>query len=362
MFASFAEDHLSTLRTGRVVKRIVENHACPHWADRPISEIRRADVIELIRSLRKDAPIGANRLLAYLKTFFSWAVDQDLIDASPAASVKKPSKENQRDRVRSAAEIRAIWLACGGAGPFGRAIRLMLATGQRRAEVSGLRWSEIEFQTGIWSLPRERTKADRAHVVPLTDLALSIIEESPRLGEFVFATGRSSSLGKRWIPISGWGKAKKRIDKAAAEIAPGMAEWHLHDLRRTCATYLAELGTDRIVISKILNHAEGGATGLYDRHRYDQEKKQALDAWAERLADDNQHCGSQQRHLDIGGEEIVAMSSNSAEWHFTHFKDRGFKDLLRKLCVHCRGDLRKVNLRVPSPPRLPFTTQSSGMK
>jgi len=148
---------------------------------------------------------------------------------------------------------------------------VMLLTGQRRTEVGEMAWGEVDFDNKVWRLARDRTKADRAHEVPLSDVTLSVIADCPRLGDFVFtATGRT--------PIVGWGSAKGKLD----ELAPA-PEWHLHDLRRTCATFLAKLGTDRIVISKILNHAEAGVTSIYDRHRYDAEARQALNLWANRL-------------------------------------------------------------------------------
>ena len=296
-FEAFAEDHLSTLRTGKVVKATVVRRVYPVWKDRPISAIKRADVNELLRSVRKEAPIGANRLLAYLKKFFAWAVDEDLIEASPAAAIKKTAKENKRDRVLTEAEIRAIWQACGELGPFGRAFKLMLLTGQRRNEVGRMTWKEIDRKQKAWSLARERTKADRAHDIPLSDLAVALIDECPKLGEFVFSTGRNSrmKIGDRQAkptPISGWGKAKASLDEIAARKANeeagegdaiAITDWRLHDLRRTCATYLAKLGTDRIVISKILNYAEGGVTDIYERHRYDAEKRRALEAWSRRI-------------------------------------------------------------------------------
>jgi integrase len=272
VFLAFADDHLSTLRTGAGVRRAIERHVVERWGRRPISEIRRADVNELVRTLRKDAPIGANRILAYLKTFFTWAVDQELIEASAAASVKRPSKEVKRDRVLTDLEIRAIWQACGAFGAFGRAFRFMLATGQRRSEVGGLTWSELDRTQRLWTLSRERTKADRAHEVPLSDLAMGIIEECQPLGDFVFSTGRAR-------PISGWSKAKAALDAKS-----GVTNWHVHDLRRTAATNMARLGVDRVVIGKVLNHAENEVTAVYDRHQYDREKRRALNLWGERLA------------------------------------------------------------------------------
>jgi len=222
--------------------------------------------------LRKEAPIAANRVLAYLKTFFTWAVDQELIEASPAASVKRPSKEVKRDRVLTDSEIRAIWQACGALGVFGRAFRFMLVTGQRRSEVGEMTWSELDRTQRLWTLSRERTKADRAHEVQLSDLAMAIIEECQLLGDFIFSTGRAR-------PISGWSKAKAALDAKS-----GVTNWHVHDLRRTAATNMARLGVDRVVIAKVLNHAEPEITAVYDRHRYDHEKRRALDLWGERLA------------------------------------------------------------------------------
>ncbi len=295
VFEAFADDHLSTLRTGAAVKQAVANHVVPLWGSRPISEIRRADINELLRGLRKDSPIQANRILAYVKKFFGWCVDQGLLEASPAAAVKKPTKENKRDRVLSDSEIRAIWQACGELGPFGGAFRFMLATAQRRSEVGGATWSEIDRTQRLWAIPRERTKGDRAHEVPLSDLALSIIDERSKLNEFVFSTGRGARATGGATPISGWGKTKAALDRLALEKlreiatergddAPTtFADWRLHDLRRSCATNLAKLGVDRIVISKLLNHAEGGVTGIYDRHSRDAEKRTAMERWGQKL-------------------------------------------------------------------------------
>ena len=307
VFEAFADDHLSTLRTGDAVRRAVNSHVIAQWGKRPIAEIRRADVNELIRTLRKDAPIGANRVLAYLKKFFGWCIEQDILEASPAASIKRQSKENRRDRVLTEPEIRAIWQACAELGPFGRAFRFMLATGQRRTEAGEIVWSEIDRANRLWTLPRQRAKADRAHEIPLSDLAMGILDECPKLGDFVFTT-----LGTR--PISGWSKAKAALDQLALERlkeialergddAPTtFADWRLHDLRRTAATQIAKLGVDRIVISKLLNHAEGGVTGIYDRHARDAEKRAAIERWGQRL----------QEIVNSAGETNVVQLAASA--------------------------------------------------
>jgi hypothetical protein len=132
VFALFADDHLSTLRSGHAVKAAIARHVIQHWGDRPISDIKRIDVRELMLALRKTAPVQTNRILTNLKSFFNWCVDQEIIESSPAAGVKRPTKETTRDRVLSDPEIRAVWQACGDLGALGRALRFMLATGQRR--------------------------------------------------------------------------------------------------------------------------------------------------------------------------------------------------------------------------------------
>ena len=231
----------------------------------------------------------ANRIRSYLVTFFEWAVDEEILEASPFASIKRPAKEVKRDRVLSNSEIRPIWQACGELGAFGRAFKFMLATGQRRSEVGEMTWNEIDRAGRLWTIPRERAKADRSHEVPLSDLAMSILDECPKLGDFVFTTG-----GNRPI-FAGGARLKTRLDRLALDKLKEIAnergddapttfvDWRLHDLRRTCATNLAKLGVDRVVISKILNHAEGGVTGIYDRHARDPEKRAALERWGKRL-------------------------------------------------------------------------------
>jgi integrase len=288
VFDAYTAERLSRLRTGEGVQSAIKRYVLPAWGERPLKDIRRADVKALIREIHKKTPIAGNRVLSYLKTFLAWCADEEIIDASPAAGVKPIAEEPKRDRVLSDSEIRALWLACEKLGAFGRCFRFLLVSGQRLSEVGGMRWSEIDEGARLWRIPRERAKADRAHEVPLSDIALAILAECPRLGPFVFTTRGD-------VPLAGWSKAKSRLDrlmlerlqKAANErgdTAPViLPDWRLHDLRRTCATNLARLGVDRIVISKLLNHAEGGVTSVYDRHARDPEKRAAMERWAQRL-------------------------------------------------------------------------------
>ena len=287
-FADYADEHLSKLRTGEAVKMSIARHVLPKFGATPMREIRRGDVRDLIKGILKTAPIASNRVLAYLKMFFRWAEEEELIDASPVATLKRKGIEVKRDRTLTDSEIKAVWLAAGELGAFGRAFRFLLATGQRRSEVGELPWREVDQTARLWTLPRERSKADRSHEIPLSGLAMSILGECPRVGDYVF-----TARGTR--PVSGWSKAKLALDRLALErlkeiaaergddIPAEMSPWHVHDLRRTCATNLAKLGVDRVVISKVLNHAEGGVTQIYDRHARDPEKRAAMDHWAQRL-------------------------------------------------------------------------------
>jgi integrase len=288
-FEAYADDRLTKLRSGAVVRSIVERLTYPAWDDRPLREITRADAKELIRKVAQKTPVNANRLLAYLKTFGTWAIDEELIDNSPFASIKRPTseKDRARDRTLSDIELRAFWRACGEMGIFGRAFQVMALTGQRRTEVGAMRWSELNLKDKVWTLPKTRTKAKRGHEVPLSDAVVEIIAKTPKLGDYVF-----TSRGDR--PISGWGKSKEQLDRIFAvklvevavemgEDAPELAPWHLHDLRRSAATYMGKLAVSRVTIAKVLNHTIPGVTSVYDRHEYEPEKRTALDRWATHL-------------------------------------------------------------------------------
>ena len=293
-YEAFAEEHLSTLRTGRVVKGVIAKHVYPILGDRPLTEITRAEANDLLRATAKRLPTHARRIKSYLHKFGDWAEEDGRIEESPFANLKRFGKEHARERVLSDLEIRAIWQASAGMAAFGRAVRFMLATGQRRSEVGDMVWKEFDEGKKLWTLPRERTKADRTHEVPISPLALSILGETPKIGEHVFATrGPRAPQGRpaTTTPISGWSKFKDRLDALAlAELKrlagddAALPKWHLHDLRRSAATQMARLGVDRLVISKTLNHAEGGVTKIYDKYGYLPEKRQGLERWGARLA------------------------------------------------------------------------------
>jgi integrase len=258
-------------QTEHVFHRIV----LPAWRGRIIHDLERRDIRELVEHVAVDRPVLANRTLAHLSKFFNWLLERDVIKASPCAGVKQPAKEQARDRVLDDDEIRALWAACDAiGGAAGTVVKLLLLTGQRCGEVVGMRRSEISGD--VWTLLPERTKNKQRHEVPLSAQALAIIEAMPVIdGDYLFTSSQTRRLGNI-------APAKVALDTHMKPSQP----WVLHDLRRTVASGMARLGVQLPVIEKVLNHVGGsfaGVVGIYQRHQYAAEKRDALARWANHL-------------------------------------------------------------------------------
>ena len=269
--------------TWRETERLLRRDVVPAWKDRLVQEIARRDVIELLdKIVDRGSPIMANRTLATVRRMFAWCVERGIVETSPCTSVRAPAHERSRHRVLSDEEIRLVWHASDQIGwPFGPLTKLLILTGQRIGEVSRMRWSEVNFDAAIWTIPRERTKNDIAHEVPLNEQALAVLNSLPKLrgeSDLVFTTTGSTAVG-------GFSRAKNRIDTAIVRSLLSekpLPHWTFHDLRRTVATDMARLGVDLPVIEKVLNHMSGsfaGIVGVYQRHSFADEKRQALEAW-----------------------------------------------------------------------------------
>ncbi len=222
----------------------------------------------------------ANRVFSVIRKLFGWAVDRDVLQASPCVGVEAPVTEFRRDRVLSDNELRAFWKACDEMGyPFGPLFQLLLLTGTRLREVSEMTQGELNLADRLWTIPRERAKNNQVHIVPLSDAAMEIIEALPQIVSkpgYLFTT-----TGTR---LSSFSRAKMMLDQRMRKIAPEVevTEWHLHDLRRTCATGLQRLGIRFEVTEAVLNHlsgSKGGVAGIYQRHDWKAEKAAALQAW-----------------------------------------------------------------------------------
>jgi integrase len=291
VFEQYAAERLVDLRSGTRVEAAIVKHVYPVWEDRPLKDIKRRDAKELVDKIAKTAPIAANRVLAYLSAFGRWAEGKFIIEESPFLRIARPTqneKDRARDRTLCDTELRTFWQATGELGIFGKAFRVMLLTGQRRTEVGAMRWSELDLQKKIWTLPAARSKNKRVHLIPLSDAVVDIIDSTSKLSgsAFVFSTGTHRTGDNTEIaPISGWGKSKAALDAKMREITGGdVEEFHLHDLRRTCATGLARLKVERVVQAAVLNHTDASVTATYDRWAYLDEKRAALDRWATHLA------------------------------------------------------------------------------
>jgi integrase len=217
-------------------------------------------------------------VLTIVKTVFRFAMSRDWIDASPAEGIAKPNGDRQRDRVLSMEESAEIWKAAGLLGfPFGHYLRTLQLTAQRRTEVASMRWRDVDLEAATWTIPAKETKSERTHLVPLSTSVVEILREIPRLGEFVFTHDGETH-------ISGYAKAKSRLDGFVAASGAEVGPWRLHDLRRTAATHMVRLGVSEEVVGRVLNHAAKGVTArVYALHTYAPEKRSALDRWAAEL-------------------------------------------------------------------------------
>jgi integrase len=260
--------------------------ACAPLHDRAVEIIGRRDVADLLATIANErGGVTANRARAQLRAVFSWAMRGGLAEANPVIGTEPPAQERSRERVLSEGELAEVWRAAEGMGEFGIIVRLLLLTGQRRDEVAGMRWSELDLaHKALWSLPGERTKNHRSHEVPLSTQALKLLAARLR------RSGRDLLFGEGKGPFSGWSNAKARLDaqilKARYATDPEATPpkpWVLHDLRRSMVTHMAELGVPPHVIEAVVNHVsghKGGVAGVYNRAEYATEKRQALDRWA----------------------------------------------------------------------------------
>lgn len=269
----YIRQHLSTLRTGRALERTVRSVLLPVIGSMQLSDVRKSHVVAMLDDIKSRAPVMANRAYALTNMLFKWCVERDLLQASPMVGVSKPTRERERDRVLSDAELKALWRAFTLYGwPFGSACKLMLLTAQRRGEVSGMRWQDLNVDE--WHLSAEQTKNGKPHTVPLSEQALALIAELPRLkGDYVFRSMRGN------FAATSWSQAKVRFDTLS-----DVRDWRIHDLRRTAATGMARLGVRPDVIKRVLNHDAGdGITAIYNRYSYATETRDALQRWADLL-------------------------------------------------------------------------------
>jgi integrase len=263
------------------------------WDARSIDSIASADVATLLRKIVTErGPYTSNRTRAALRVLFGWAVGEGKVTTNPVAGVKPVGEEQKRDRVLTDAELVTFWHGTAKlAYPWAAFLQVLALTAQRCGEVAWMRRRDLvlDGEKPMWTLPREATKADRIHDVPLSPWVVEILKTTPKHDkcDFVFTTD-----GKK--PINSASQLKVRLDKKMAEVLreaaketgddPAKVEaWRFHDLRRTATSGMARLGTAPHVAAAVLNHAPAssqGVTSIYNRYRYGDERRAALTAWA----------------------------------------------------------------------------------
>jgi integrase len=288
----FADLHRRKLRTAAKVERDIRRELIPLWADRPITDIARADVIAAINQLvSRGVPGRAHGIFALCRGLFGWAVHCEAygLTHSPCTLIKPVKLIGQhgvRQRVLTDAELKAFWHGTERLGyPGGSFLRALLLTGARRNEVVGARWGEFEFNAKLWTIPAERCKSGSAHIVPLTADMLALLCELPRFphGDLLFTANHGS------ISIGGFSRRKAELDRLMlAELRKedpraDLVSFVLHDLRRTVRTRLSALRVPDTVAEMVIGHGRRGLQRIYDQHAFVDEMREALEAWNTRL-------------------------------------------------------------------------------
>ena len=286
-------------RSWKETEGIINRDLKPKFLERPLTQITDADIVELIDDVGERGASPALKAYKTLRMIFGYACDKERRHMPPSKSpmlgIKPPSKAGKRDRTLTDDELRLVWMAAGEMGwPFGPIVRLLILTGQRRDEVGGLVWSEVDKGKRHWLLPGERSKNGLANLVPLAPTPFAIIADLPVIKSdagLVFTTTGETA-------VSGFSKVKARLDasmlvlmqREAIEAGASkddaaklkVAPWTLHDLRRTLATGCQRLGFATEVTEAVINHVSGtraGIVGVYQTYRYEAEKRAALEAW-----------------------------------------------------------------------------------
>ncbi len=265
------------------VQQTLDKNVLPYWKNRKAKDITRRDVVLLLdKIVDRDALVMANRTASILKQMFKFAVERDLLESSPCVYLRKPGgKEKPRSRNLSWGEIKTVWLKLDDT-PMHRAInlvvKLLLVTGQRRGEVCHAEWSDIDLREKLWRQPGHKTKNGCANDVPLSGLALTLLDELKYLaGDSIYVVPSPLTTEK---PVT-----DKAITRAVNRYqdAFGIENWTPHDLRRTVTSRMVEMGISPITIDKIQNHLEQGIRRHYDHYDYAKEKRHALDSWASKI-------------------------------------------------------------------------------
>ena len=283
-------------RTWEEDARMLSKDVIPQFGKRKAKDIKRRDIVLLMDGIvERGSPITANRTLRVIKKMFSFAVKRGVLDASPCMEIDPPAKENQRERVLTEEEIKMFWFGLDKAKMSDATklvLRLLLITAQRKGEVSQAEWSEIDLRNMWWTIPKERSKNERIHRVPLSPMALDIFRQAKvRLGDskWVFPSSKGQPITPRSISRAIRNNSEKKSSDNHKHTPPYGDFFRIdhfvpHDLRRTATSMMTGSGVDELHVSKVLNHTISGVTSRhYNHYTYDKEKQQALETWDRKL-------------------------------------------------------------------------------
>ena len=281
------------------VKQMLNADILPRLGAYKVKDIKRRNVVKMLdKIVDRGAPVQANRTASLTKQMFQYAVERGIIDANPCSDIRRQTiggTETSRDRNLDEKEIKAFWKNISKAAtvqtdkkkgiyPIGKpmvaALKLLLATAQRRGEIVKAKWSEIDFVNASWQIPAENSKNGKAHKVPLSPLAVKLFKElKGYAGNSAYVLPTIQTKRKGDVPI-----AERSLTKAAerAQNIVGIKKWVPHDLRRTAASRLAELGVLPHVVEKIQNHTMQGVMAVYNRYDYAKECRAALNLWSQK--------------------------------------------------------------------------------
>jgi integrase len=282
-FGAEVERYLESKRSALKARSITEIHRHLRVYAKPLHPLpltkidRRTIALRLGEIEQASGGVSRNRFRSSLSAFFAWAIREGLTELNPVTGTGKANEGNGRERVVTEGELTHLVKALGQ-DDFSDIIRLLVLTGQRREEVGGLRWSEIDWDRNLIVLQPDRTKNKRLHELPMSTQTRSILDrrrllQHPRFG----GKGNEWVWGRRF---TAWSKSKEILDRRLN----GMKPYRLHDIRRSAATHMAELGTLPHVVEAILNHVSGhksGVAGLYNRARYQDQMRAALQTWGD---------------------------------------------------------------------------------
>ena len=283
-------------RTWEEDARMLSKDVIPLLGRRKAKDIKRRDIVLLIDEIvDRGSPITANRTLRIIKKMFSFAVKRGVLDASPCMEIDPPAKENQRERVLTEEEIKIFWFGLDKAKMSDATklvLRLLLITAQRKGEVSQAEWSEIDLKNKWWTIPKERSKNERIHRVPLSPMAIDIFKQAKLLAgdsRWVFPSSKGLPVTPRSISRAIRNNSEKIFSDSPKHTPPYGDFFRIdhfvpHDLRRTATSMMTGSGVDELHVSKVLNHTISGVTSRhYNHYTYDKEKQQALETWDRKL-------------------------------------------------------------------------------